>query len=126
MRGLALLLSIAACSGGPGVDAGSLPDDGGASDGGPHDGGSVPPADGGRLPIEVTWSPCTLQTTAALPAECAQVRAPLFWDRPLGPTLTLSVKRYRPPGVTPRGQLWLLSGGPGASVDSLDGAGPYF
>ncbi len=59
-------------------------------------------------------------------AECAEVMVPLRWDDPDGESIPLFVKRYRT-NPHPRGQLWLLNGGPGGSgvdfesiVDILD------
>ena len=55
------------------------------------------------------------------------MEVPLHWDAPNGETIPLFVKRYRT-NPHPRGQLWLLNGGPGGSgvdfeaiADVLDG-----
>jgi pimeloyl-ACP methyl ester carboxylesterase len=45
---------------------------------------------------------------------------PLHWDDPSGETIPLFVKRYRT-NPHPRGQLWLLNGGPGGSGVDFEG-----
>jgi pimeloyl-ACP methyl ester carboxylesterase len=62
-----------------------------------------------------TWNRCSLFTNSDdQAAECATVSVPLDWNVTGGRTINLWVKRYR--GTSqPRGQVWLLAGGPGAS-----------
>lgn len=50
--------------------------------------------------------------TGADEAECATVELALFHDQPEGKTLPIFVKRY-PATARRRGQLWVLTGGPG-------------
>lgn len=57
--------------------------------------------------------------------QCAQVRVPLDWSRPLGPEISLAVIRYRASGPGRRiGSLFVNPGGPAGSVQQVkrDGA----
>ncbi|MGC4064386.1 MAG: alpha/beta fold hydrolase [Polyangiaceae bacterium] len=68
------------------------------------------------------WKRCDLLTdsgTAKNAAECATMEVPLQRSTTNGPVLTLFVKRIRPV-ETPRGQLWLVNGGPGAPASSFE------
>jgi len=74
----------------------------------------------------VSWSPCTLDTSRGESADCATVKVPYRWDAPDdSTTVDVFVKRYRPKGAEPRGSVWLLQGGPGASGKAMDAVGPY-
>ncbi len=70
----------------------------------------VPPA------ADLTWERCSLSLEDASPsvAECATLTRPLRTGEKGTRTINISVKRYRSTGK-PRGQLWLVNGGPGAS-----------
>jgi len=74
-------------------------------------------ADVGRRWPEVQWRPCD-PPLADPDAECTSMEVPLDWDRPDGPTLPLALARRRA-ATTPRGQLWLLNGGPGGPGTQL-------
>lgn len=68
---------------------------------------------------DLDWTVCPLSsgdtTFASGVAECASLDVPVRRDSTTdGQTLPLFVKRYRPVSA-PRGQLWLISGGPGSS-----------
>ena len=95
--------------GGAGGDAGS----GGAGAGGAGgEGGGAP-----VLPkVDLAWEPCPLLSDGTGPmAECARPDVPLRATDPTGKTIPYFVKRYSKPGTTPVTQLWMLTGGPGAS-----------
>lgn len=79
---------------------------------------------------QLSFSPCTLLTDPSKPwpgfdgaasamAECATTTAPALWSDPNGDSINLFVKRHRAAHQPAKGQLWLLSGGPGD-------AGTYF
>ncbi len=68
-----------------------------------------PPSD------DLEWTRCPLFSGGLdRAAECATVSVPVHWSEPQGGELDLFVKRYRAT-TSPRGQLWLLAGGPGGS-----------
>lgn len=69
---------------------------------------------GGEL---IQWGACP----DGFMTECATVALPLDHERPDGETLPIFVARHRAAG-TPRAQLWVLQGGPGASAVSLEEA----
>jgi pimeloyl-ACP methyl ester carboxylesterase len=83
-------------------------------------------------PGDLTWRRCSLITGSDdNAAECATVEVPLDWSDASSQPIELFVKRYRNV-PTPRGQLWLLSGGPGGSgadfesyVLDVTGQSPY-
>ncbi len=70
----------------------------------------------------IAFSPCSITTTKGAlvnAAECAQVAVPLRRGIAESKSLTLSLKRYK--HVTqPRGQLWLIAGGPGSAASDLE------
>lgn len=72
-------------------------------------------------PNDLTWSTCSLFTGGTdAEAECALTALPLSGRDPDQGTIEVFVKRYRRVEA-PRGQLWLLNGGPGgSSVDFED------
>jgi len=68
---------------------------------------------------DLDWSVCPLNSDdtsfASGVAECADLDVPVRREAAAdGRTLSVFVKRYRPVSA-PRGQLWLISGGPGSS-----------
>jgi pimeloyl-ACP methyl ester carboxylesterase len=69
-------------------------------------GGGAPPAWQG----EVKFEPCP-DDDPAPGAECASIQVPANWDDPEGESITFVVRRIV--RAESRGQLWLLSGGPG-------------
>jgi pimeloyl-ACP methyl ester carboxylesterase len=81
-----------------------------AADGGP--GGNGPS-------VTLHWSPCddvpaSDVPASGLPVECAQIPVPIDWEAPDGRTISYNLRRIRARGPR-RGQLWMLSGGPGES-----------
>ena len=73
--------------------------------------------DAGPAPIE--WAACPLHSdVAGDEAECATVRRPLQTGVPGSPSIDVWVKRVR--NGEDLGQIWLLQGGPGASVTDFD------
>src|SRR5262245_43325973 len=66
----------------------------------------------------LVWEPCSLfdGDGRGPPAECATAKVPVRWDAPEGATIDSFVKRVRA-SAPRRGQLWLLSGGPGLGGD---------
>ncbi len=81
---------------------------------------ATPDAPSARPPLAIAWSGCALATPSGRAAECASVEVPYRWDVDDGRTLQVFVKRLQAPGSEPRGQVWLLQGGPGASGQGLD------
>ena len=70
---------------------------------------------------DLAWSTCSLLTGGSdSEAECAVTDLPLIGGDPDGPTIGVFVKRYSRTR-TPRGQLWLLNGGPGGSSVDFEG-----
>jgi pimeloyl-ACP methyl ester carboxylesterase len=74
-------------------------------------------------PLVTSWSDCPLYDDGSktLTAACADVAMPLWYDAPpegvaAGGTMSVHVKRYGAGGAA---QLWMLSGGPGASATAL-------
>jgi pimeloyl-ACP methyl ester carboxylesterase len=68
-----------------------------------------------------TWSACSLLTDGtSSDAECTQAKVPLDWSQPDGQQITYFVKRYRPPKVTTKADLWMIAGGPGAGGESFE------
>ncbi len=66
---------------------------------------------------DLDWARCPLFTDGSEPgslAECAMPAVRLRRDSENSEDVTVFVKRYRPV-AEPRGQLWLINGGPGAS-----------
>ena len=64
---------------------------------------------------DLEWQRCALITGGPdRAAECARIDVPVRWSEPDGDQIELFVKRYRA-APRPRGQLWLLAGGPGAA-----------
>ncbi len=77
-------------------------------------------------PEDLDWSRCSLvEGEATAEAECATVKLPLDWKTAESTTIDVFVKRYRLVG-RPRGQLWLLNGGPGASAADFAWLLEYF
>lgn len=73
-------------------------------------------------PAELQFAPCSITTERGLQsnqAECAQIEVPLRRDSSVKRTLTLSLKRYRQT-TQPRGQLWLIAGGPGSAASDFE------
>jgi pimeloyl-ACP methyl ester carboxylesterase len=73
---------------------------------------------------DLVWSRCDLVTengTATNAAECATFEVPARRHVVSSKRLSLAIKRYRPV-QTPRGQLWIVNGGPGASTAALESA----
>ncbi|HMA93116.1 MAG TPA: alpha/beta fold hydrolase, partial [Polyangiaceae bacterium] len=80
------------------------------------------PSSTGVEPAELQFSPCdivTEQGSQPNQAECAQVEVPLRRDASEGRRLNLSLKRYRRT-AQPRGQLWLIAGGPGSAASDFE------
>jgi pimeloyl-ACP methyl ester carboxylesterase len=78
----------------------------------------APPSDDGGGPpvIPVSWTPCPLHVEGDGPAaECATLQTPLDAKSPSGPSIDVSVKRYKPVGGKSLRAVWFLQGGPGAS-----------
>jgi len=65
--------------------------------------------------------------TAVAVVECALIGVPLVYNSSSDTTkIEYFVKRWRVPGRTPKGQLWLLQGGPGAPGTVFDGVSRAF
>jgi pimeloyl-ACP methyl ester carboxylesterase len=104
-----------------------------ASDAGGRD-FDIPYVADGRVapPNDLAWQRCSLVTGSDdNAAECATVTVPLDSSDPSSQPIELFVKRYRNV-PNPRGQLWLLNGGPGGSgadfedyVIDVTGQTPY-
>ncbi len=79
---------------------------------------------GGGSGLEVTWTPCPLSSddTTGDDALCSTTKVPLDWSDPSGPTIDFFVKKIPAAEQPPRGQLWLLNGGPGYSGADFEGA----
>jgi pimeloyl-ACP methyl ester carboxylesterase len=82
-------------------------------------GGGAPPAWQG----EVKFEPCP-DDDPAPGAECASIQVPANWDDPEGESITFVVRRIV--RAESRGQLWLLSGGPGQPGYSFLGSEDLF
>ncbi len=85
-------------------------------------------ADERKPPAEdLNWARCPLlRGGESSEAECAWADLPLDWeDAPGGDRIGIFVKRYRVVS-RPRGQLWLINGGPGASGADFEGLVRYF
>ncbi|MFC1641830.1 alpha/beta fold hydrolase [Myxococcota bacterium] len=68
-----------------------------------------------RPPEDLDWHRCPLLTGFDdEAAECATAQVPGDWHQPDEAQIELFVKRYRS-SAAPRGQLWLLAGGPGSA-----------
>jgi pimeloyl-ACP methyl ester carboxylesterase len=75
---------------------------------------------------DLEWTRCPLfSDTDGDEAECALTELPLLYDEPKGETIPIFVKRYRETTL-PRGQLWLLNGGPGGSSVDFEQMYYYF
>lgn len=61
---------------------------------------------------KITWEDCPVKDVPN--KQCATVLAPLDWDKPNGPALTLALAR-RPGTGSPKGDLFINPGGPGGS-----------
>ena len=81
----------------------------------------------------LSFSSCTLLTKpsqlpfgsgyegiASAMAECATTKAPAVWNHPNGDSIDLFVKRYPAAKQPAKGQLWLLTGGPGGAGTDLE------
>lgn len=67
---------------------------------------------------KIVWEDCPVKGVPS--KQCATVLAPLDWDKPNGPALTLALAR-RPGTQSPRGDLFINPGGPGGSgTDFVD------
>ncbi len=115
--GLTLGLLSAACG-----DDSRLPEGGGgqapaggAAAGGSGAAGGAGGAGAGGLAID--WVPCPRSSDDLVgdDAFCATIPVPLDWDDPEGGTIDFFVKKLPAAMQPPRGQLWLLNGGPGYS-----------
>jgi pimeloyl-ACP methyl ester carboxylesterase len=84
---------------------------------------SIPPADSRPTPInDLAWIPCNITTakgTLVNMAECAHVEVPARREAPESRKVTLAIKRYRKT-AQPRGQLWLIAGGPGSAASDFE------
>jgi pimeloyl-ACP methyl ester carboxylesterase len=75
---------------------------------------------------DLEWARCSLFTGEdGEEAECALTDMPLRYEEPNGETIPIFVKRYRETTL-PRGQLWLLNGGPGGSSVDFEQIYDYF
>lgn len=63
--------------------------------------------------VEVLWGECPSYVGSNY--ECAMVEAPFDYAQPDGERLDIFVYRHVSQSATPKGQLWLLEGGPGGS-----------
>jgi pimeloyl-ACP methyl ester carboxylesterase len=80
-----------------------------------HDAGGGLSFPGEFLEQQVAWKACVLDDAKDHgSAECADVRVPLFWERPAEGSITLHLKRHGGSGA-PQRQLWMLDGGPGGA-----------
>lgn len=73
---------------------------------------------------DLNWARCDLNTSEGTRnnvAECATFEVPARRNVDGTKTLELSIKRYRPV-AKPRGQLWLVNGGPGAGSGDFESA----
>jgi pimeloyl-ACP methyl ester carboxylesterase len=95
--------------------------DAGGADGGAHDSGApdagggdagVTDAGGGDGGSGLSFASCWLDGTPGL-GRCATAKAPAVWSDPQGAAIEVFVKRWSAPHQPAKGQLWLLSGGPG-------------
>src|SRR5512142_1900464 len=85
------------------------------------DAGSDADADAGITLPPPTWSACSLLTDGTTSdAECSQAQVPLDWSQPGAQQITYFVKRYHPPNVTTKADLWMIAGGPGAGGDGFE------
>lgn len=119
-----LLLAASGCG-----DDSTAPQGGGGQGAG---GGSTPTTStsttgaggaGGGSGLAVSWTPCPLSSddTTGDDALCSTTKVPLDWDDPAGPTIDFFVKKIPAAEQPPRGQLWLLNGGPGYSGADFEG-----
>lgn len=70
----------------------------------------------------LTWMPCDISTSQGLQhnaAECASLEVPVRRDAATGRTISLAIKRYKQTD-RPRGQLWILAGGPGSAASDFE------
>jgi pimeloyl-ACP methyl ester carboxylesterase len=116
MRAPAICLAtilLSACSA---DDPAAAPQDGGAGGGAASGGEGGSGGSGGEPGLALVWEPCPLLSDGTGPeAECARPELPLRAGELDGPTLPYYVKRYAKEGSERSTQLWMLSGGPGAS-----------
>lgn len=72
---------------------------------------------GGGSGLDVVWEPCPLSSDDPTGDEalCSTTKVPVDWNDPEGPKIDFFVKKIPAPQQPPRGQLWLLNGGPGYS-----------
>jgi pimeloyl-ACP methyl ester carboxylesterase len=105
----------------PSAGGGSGGDGGTGAAGGGGQGGD---GGGGAAGLSINWTPCPLSSDASSGegALCASIPVPLRWDEPTGETIDFFVKKIPAAMQPPRGQLWLLNGGPGYSGADFEGA----
>ncbi len=68
----------------------------------------------------LVWAACGPLVADGAAGECATMPVPLAWATEDGPTIDVFVKRFT--GSGPRGQLWILDGGPGGTGAQFDNA----
>jgi pimeloyl-ACP methyl ester carboxylesterase len=83
----------------------------------------VPPAAVPGTPTEtLAFAPCDITTTLGtfpLAAECASLEVPARREVAASQSVLLSLKRYTQV-AQPRGQLWLIAGGPGSAASDME------
>ncbi|HEY5957553.1 MAG TPA: alpha/beta fold hydrolase, partial [Polyangiaceae bacterium] len=88
-----------------------------------------PPTEAAVNVDALKWTACDITTSSGTfenGAECSSLTVPVRREVKRGRTLTLSLKRFKRTSE-PRGQLWLLAGGPGAAASDLEyDADTYF
>jgi pimeloyl-ACP methyl ester carboxylesterase len=112
-------------SGTAAMDAGSgdPPDASAGSDAAPSEPDAGPPPGAPVDPTDLTWPAPAFEDACGpdLPrtgVECATVDVPRDWARPDGTRIAAAMARFPAEGP-PRGQLWLLNGGPGGAGSEL-------
>ncbi len=87
---------------------------------GGNGGGGTPPTWEGQ----VAFAACPPDDPAGTGVECASIQVPADWNDPAGASITFFVRRIV--RAESRGQLWLLSGGPGQPGHVWAGADDFF
>lgn len=111
-RGLLVFAAATACSGDP-------PSTSPLVDTLPH---PQPTSSEDAAGAELAFYPCSITTASgqhADAAECASITVPVRRDATSSRTVALSLKRYRRV-AEPRGQLWLIAGGPGSAASDFE------
>ena len=99
---------------------------GGSDAGSPASIGDYVPDEREPPASDLDWERCSLVSgDTTREAECGRLPVPLDWSVLNGPVIDVFVKRYRLVG-RPRGQLWLLNGGPGAAGSDFEPLLHYF